>query len=316
MTSDQRVVVTGAAGFLGTHVCRRLVARGERVTGIDNLSTGHIDNLASLAGQPGFEFLCGDVTEPLALDGLVRAVVHLACPASPVAFAAMPLATLRAGSVGTLNALDLARAKDARFLLASSSEVYGDPQVHPQEEGYRGNVDPTGPRSVYDEAKRFGEAAAAAYRRAHGVDTAIMRPFNAYGPGMQPSDGRVVAAFCAAALRGQPLRLHGDGTQTRSLCYVDDLIDGLLAMLDSDEPGPVNLGSPDEITMRELASKITEAAGGGEIEFVAARQQDIAVRCPDISRARELLGWQPVTPLEVGLARTLAWMRYRLAEAG
>lgn len=318
MTSKQCIVVTGAAGFLGSHLCRALVRRGERVAGVDNLSTGHMDNLADLAGVPGFELLRGDVTRPLTLvtDGPVRAVVHLACPASPLAFLARPVETLRVGSAGTLNALDLARSHGARFLLASSSEVYGDPQVHPQEESYRGNVDPTAPRSVYDEAKRFSEAATMAYRRHYGLDTAIVRPFNAYGPCMQPDDGRVVAAFCAAAMRGQPLQLHGDGKQTRSLCYVDDMIGGLLAMLISDEPGPINLGSCDEITMRELAEQIIEAAGSGEIEFMPARDQDVAVRCPDITRAHELLDWQPKVPLRVGLARTVAWMRDRLATGG
>ena len=311
----RRVVVTGAAGFLGSHLCRALLGRGEQVVGIDNLSTGRQAGIADLMEHPSFSLLRADVSEPFAIDGPVTAVLHLACPASPTAFSRMPVETLRAGSVGTLNALELARANGARVLVASSSEVYGDPQVHPQEESYRGNVDPVGPRSMYDEAKRFSEAAATAYRGHFGVDTAIVRPFNVYGPGMWPDDGRAVAAFCAAALRGETLKLHGDGKQTRSLCYVDDLIRGLLAMLDSTEPGPLNLGSENEITMRELAEQIIHAAGAGRIDFLPAREQDVRGRRPDISRARRLLGWQPTTSLQEGLAHTISWMRRQLQEA-
>lgn len=311
----RRVVVTGAAGFLGSHLCRALLGRGEQVVGIDNLSTGRQAGIADLMEHPSFSLLRADVSEPFAIDGPVTAVLHLACPASPTAFSRMPVETLRAGSVGTLNALELARANGARVLVASSSEVYGDPQVHPQEESYRGNVDPVGPRSMYDEAKRFSEAAATAYRGHFGVDTAIVRPFNVYGPGMWPDDGRAVAAFCAAALRGETLKLHGDGKQTRSLCYVDDLIRGLLAMLDSTEPGPLNLGSENEITMRELAEQIIHAAGAGKIDFLPAREQDVRGRRPDISRARRLLGWQPTTSLQEGLAHTISWMRRQLQEA-
>jgi nucleoside-diphosphate-sugar epimerase len=306
------MVVTGAAGFLGSRLCRRLLDRGDRVIGIDNMSTGRPASLADIADHPNLTLVQADVSESLDVDTPVRAVIHLACPASPTAFMKMPIETLRVGSFGTLNALTLAHANSARFLFASSSEVYGDPQVHPQEESYRGNVDPTGPRSVYDEAKRFGEAATSAYRRTFGTNTAIVRPFNAYGPGMWPDDGRVVAAFCAAALRGQPLKLHGDGKQTRSLCFADDLVGGLIALLDSDEAGPLNIGSEDEITMRELAEQIIAATGTGRIEFLPAREQDVSVRCPDISRARRLLNWQPTTSLQSGLAQTVAWMRSHL----
>jgi nucleoside-diphosphate-sugar epimerase len=306
------MVVTGAAGFLGSRLCRRLLDRGDRVIGIDNMSTGRPASLADITGHPNLTLVQADVSESLDVDAPVKAVIHLACPASPIAFMKMPIETLRVGSFGTLNALALAHANSARFLFASSSEVYGDPQVHPQEESYRGNVDPTGPRSVYDEAKRFGEAATSAYRRTFGTNTAIVRPFNAYGPGMWPDDGRVVAAFCAAALRGQPLKLHGDGKQTRSLCFADDLVGGLIELLDSDEAGPLNIGSEDEITMRELAEQIIAATGTGRIEFLPAREQDVSVRCPDISRARRLLNWQPTTSLQSGLAQTVAWMRSHL----
>ncbi|HEY7143332.1 MAG TPA: NAD-dependent epimerase/dehydratase family protein [Streptosporangiaceae bacterium] len=310
--NDGSIVITGAAGFLGSHLCRALLDRGERIIGVDNMSTGRPASLAGIADSPGLTLMEGDVSESLNVDTPVKAVVHLACPASPTAFMRMPIDTLRVGSLGTLNALALAHANDARFLFASSSEVYGDPLVHPQDESYRGNVDPTGPRSVYDEAKRFGEAATTAYRRTFGTATAIVRPFNVYGPGMWPDDGRVVAAFCAAALRGQPLKLHGDGKQTRSLCYVDDLIGGLIALLDSDEAGPLNLGSEDEITMLDLAERIIAAAGTGRIEFLPPREQDVSVRRPDTSRARRLLSWQPTTSLRSGLAQTIAWMRSNL----
>jgi len=309
------VVVTGAAGFLGSYLCRVLLDRGERVTGIDNMSTGHLANLEDLLPRPEFSLVNADVSNSVAVDGPVTAVVHLACPASPVAFLKMPIETMRVGSAGTLNALELARANKARFLLASSSEVYGDPQVHPQVESYRGNVDPTGPRAVYDEAKRFGEAATAAYRRYFDVDTCIIRPFNVYGPGMWPNDGRVIAAFGAAALRGEQLELHGDGSQTRSFCYVDDFITGLLAVLDSSEAGPFNLGSEDEISMRQLAEHIIAATGSGEIKLLPGREQDVNVRRPDISRARQVLHWQPSTPLNEGIARTIEWMRPRVKGA-
>lgn len=311
------VVITGAAGFLGSHLCKFLLDRGEQVTGLDNLSTGRRTNLEDQMSRPGFKLVDADVSVSIPVEGPIGAVVHLACPGSPVAFLKrIPIETLRVGSAGTLNALELARAHGARFLLASSSEVYGDPLQHPQDENYRGNVDPIGPRAVYDEAKRFSEAATAAFRRHFDLDTAIIRPFNVYGPGMWPDDGRVVAAFCGAALRGEPLQLHGDGKQTRSMCYVDDFITGLVAVLDSGEPGPFNIGSEDEITMRELAEQIMQAAaGGGEIKYLPAREQDVTVRRPDISRARRQLGWQPTTPLNVGIARTIEWMRPRVQRA-
>ncbi|GAA0411009.1 dTDP-glucose 4,6-dehydratase [Acrocarpospora corrugata] len=316
MTSSQpegRIVVTGGAGFIGAHLCSALLARGDRVTAVDNLLTGRSAALDLLRQSEGFAFVEHDVTEPLELEGPVRAVVHLAGLASPVAFFAMPLETLRVGSIGTLNVLELARAKEARFILASSSEVYGDPEQHPQKETYRGNVDPVGPRSAYDESKRFSEAATVAYRRHHGLDTGIVRPFNVYGPGMWPDDGRIVAAFSAAAIRGEPLRLHGDGKQTRSLCYVGDFVQGLIKMLDSDLAGPVNLGSADEASVREIAELVVEISGTGKLEFLPARDQDVNLRRPDLTRAREDLDWEATTSLRDGLAQTVAWMREQLA---
>jgi dTDP-glucose 4,6-dehydratase len=307
-------VVTGGAGFLGAHVCAALLDRGTPVMAVDDLSTGREAALAGLSGREGFSFLQHDVTEPLPIDGDVGAVIHLACPASPVWFLPRPVRTVRTGALGTLHALELAHRAQARFVLASSSEVYGDPQVHPQAEDYHGNVDPIGPRSAYDEGKRFGEAATFAYQREHGLDVAVVRPFNVYGPGMWPDDGRVIAAFCAAALRDEALPLNGDGSQTRSLCYVSDFVDGLLAVLDSGETGPFNLGSEHEITMRHLAETIIELSGTGKIEFRPARASEPAVRRPDASKARRVLGWSADTPLNAGLARTLDWMRDRLAD--
>lgn len=305
---SKTTVVTGGAGFIGSHLCRALLERGEQVTAIDNLCTGRLANIANLMAHPRFAFLQQDVT--YGLDAChVSTIVHLASPASPTAYGRLPVETLRAGSLGALHALELARSHGSRIVVVSSSEVYGDPQVHPQPEDYRGSVDPIGPRSCYDEAKRFAEAAAVAYRRTHEVDAGIVRPFNIYGPGMWPGDGRVVPEFCAAALRGQTLHLHNGGTQTRSLLYVDDAVNGLLKLLDSDVFGPINLGSEDEVTIRALAETIVELAGSGDLDIAPGRNQDVTVRRADVTRARTVLGWEATTPLREGLARTLAWMR-------
>jgi len=302
-----RVVVAGGAGFLGSHLCDRLVGRGDDVVCLDDLSTGRAQNVAHLDG-PRFSLRQVDVTGPFELEGPVDAVLHLASPASPPAYLARPLETLAAGSEGTRRLLELAGAHGARFLLASTSEVYGDPAVHPQVETYRGNVDPVGPRSVYDEAKRFAEALTMAAHRARGVDVAIARIFNTYGPRLDPSDGRVVSNFVVQALAGLPLTVYGDGSQTRSLCYVDDEVGGLLALLDSTETGPMNLGNPDERTVLELAHCVLEATGSSsEVCFGALPVDDPVRRCPDISRARAALGWVPTTPLAAGLARTVEY---------
>jgi dTDP-glucose 4,6-dehydratase len=304
------VVVTGGAGFLGSHVCDRLLADGRRVVCVDDLSTGGEANLADAVGRPGFTWLRADVAGEWTVDEPVAAVLHLACPASPVDYTELPLETLRAGSLGTMNALEVARRHRARFVLASSSEVYGDPSVHPQVEDYRGNVDPVGPRSMYDEAKRFGEAVTAAHARA-GADTGIVRIFNTYGPRLRPDDGRVVPAFIGQALSGSPFTVAGDGRQTRSLCYVDDTVEALVRMAAPGAPsGPLNIGNPRELTVRELASVVAEVASvPDEVTHVARPPHDPQVRCPDITRARTELGWAPTVSLEEGLARTLSWFR-------
>jgi dTDP-glucose 4,6-dehydratase len=305
-----RVVVTGGAGFLGSHLCQRLLDSGHDVLCIDNFLTGSARNVEHLQGRPGFVLSEWDVSEPIEVAGPVDAVLHLASPASPVDYLRFPVETLRAGSVGTLNALELAAAKHARFVLASTSESYGDPLVHPQPETYWGNVNPVGPRSVYDEAKRFGEAATTGYRGSRGVNTAIVRIFNTFGPRMRPDDGRAIPTFVDQALTGQPLTVAGDGSQTRSLCYVDDLVEGLTRMLHSDHAGPVNLGNPREMTMLELARTIRALTGSeSDITFVPRPVDDPAVRRPDITLARAALGWEPRVDLEDGLLRTIAWFR-------
>jgi dTDP-glucose 4,6-dehydratase len=307
-----RVVVAGGAGFLGSHLCDRLVDRGDDVVCVDDLSTGSRDNVAHLDER--FSLVVADVSRTLDVEGAVDAVCHLASPASPPAYLARPLETLAAGSDGTRCLLELAERNGARFLLASTSEVYGDPEVHPQTERYRGNVDPVGPRSVYDEAKRYAEALTMATYRARGVDVGIARIFNTYGPRLAPGDGRVVSNFCVQALRGEPLTVYGDGTQTRSLCYVDDQVDGLLALLDSDVTGPVNIGNPDERTVNELARLVIESTGSqSAIEHRPLPADDPRRRCPDITLARELLGWAPSVPLDLGLARTVEWFRSKAA---
>ena len=305
-----RVVVTGGAGFLGSHVCELLLDRGDEVVAIDNLCTGTVDNIAHLEGRDGFQFLRHDVSQSFDVPGRVDAVMHLASPASPVDYLAQPIATLKVGSLGTLNTLGLARVNEARYLFASTSEVYGDPAVHPQAEDYWGNVNPIGVRSVYDEAKRFGEAVTMAYHREHGIDVRISRTFNTYGPRMRPDDGRVVSNFIVQALAGKPLTIYGDGSQTRSFCYVDDQVRGLVALLDSDYVGPVNIGNPDEFTVRELAVAVLELTGSAsELVFKPLPQDDPTRRRPDISLAAEVMGWKPEITLREGLNRTIPWFQ-------
>jgi dTDP-glucose 4,6-dehydratase len=298
-------VVTGGAGFLGSHLCDALIARDFRVFCIDNLDTGSLQNVEHLRGE-GFTFVHQDVTSHVEIAEPVDVVYHMASPASPIDYARLPLQTLKVGSYGTHNALGLAKFKRARFLIASTSEVYGDPQVHPQPETYWGNVNPIGPRGVYDEAKRYSEAMTMAYHRQQGVDTCIARIFNTYGPRMRPNDGRAVPTFVRQALEGKPLTVFGDGSQTRSFCYVDDLIRGLIALAESGEHLPVNLGNPNEFTMNELAETVIRVTGSkSEIVHEALPVDDPQVRQPDITRARQLLRWQPEIQLEEGLRRML-----------
>jgi len=306
----RRAVVTGGAGFLGSHLCERLLAEGFAVVCVDNFLTGNPDNVVHLQANARFSLVVADVTEFLRIPGRVDAVFHLASPASPLDYLELPIETMKVGSIGTLNALGLARAKGARFLLASTSESYGDPLVHPQPESYWGNVNPIGPRSVYDEAKRFGEALTMAYRRRHGVDAAIIRIFNTYGPRMRPNDGRAIPTFVSQALRGEPITVAGDGSQTRSICFVDDLIEGMWRLWSSDLAGPVNIGNPYELSMLELATWIRDLSGStSQITFVPRPQDDPEVRRPDISIAREHLGWEPRVAPDRGLEATVAWFR-------
>jgi dTDP-glucose 4,6-dehydratase len=310
-----RVVVAGGAGFLGSHLCDFLVARGDTVVCMDDLSTGTRDNIAHLLGDERFSLVVTDVSEKVELEdeSKIDAVCHLASPASPPAYLARPFDTLAVGSEGTRRLLELARAHDARFLMASTSEVYGDPEVHPQVESYRGNVDPTGPRSVYDEAKRFAESLTMAMHRTHGVDVGIVRIFNTYGPRLSPGDGRVVSNFVVQALRGDPLTVYGDGSQTRSLCYVEDEIRGLVALLDSSLTGPVNIGNPDERTMLDLARFVLEVTGSpSEIVFGPRPTDDPTRRCPDITLARTELGWSPTIGLRDGIERTIEYFRAKV----
>ncbi|NUN97328.1 MAG: SDR family oxidoreductase [Candidatus Omnitrophica bacterium] len=305
--SNQRVVITGGAGFLGSHLTETLLARGDEVIVLDNFITGNPDNLAQLP-QERLTIIKQDVTTFLAIDGQVDIVFHFASPASPIDYLRYPIQTLKVGSLGTHNALGVAKAKGARFVLASTSEVYGDPLIHPQPEDYWGHVNPVGPRGVYDEAKRFAEAMAMAYHRTHGVETRIVRIFNTYGPRMRLHDGRVVPAFISQALKGEPLTVFGDGRQTRSFCYVSDLIDGILRLAASDHVGPVNIGNPDEFTILELAQIVSELAGIPlRIEHSDLPVDDPKQRQPDIRRARALLSWEPKVPLREGLSRTLDW---------
>src|SRR5467141_137751 len=305
-----RAVVSGGAGFIGSHLCETLLESGMRVVALDNLLTGSPDNVRSLLDHPDFEFRKANVNDEVVVDGDVRYVLHFASPASPPQYDANPIHTLKVGTLGTMNMLGLARAKGATFLLASTSEVYGDPLVHPQPETYWGNVNPIGPRGCYDEAKRCAEAFAMAYHRAHGVDTRIIRIFNTHGPRMQVSDGRAVPNFMAQALRGEPLTVYGDGKQTRSLCYVSDLIRGVLAALDRGDELPVNLGNPQEVSVLELAEMIIKLAGSkSTIEHRDLPVDDPKQRRPDITRAKKILGWQPEVGLEDGLGRTLEYFR-------
>ena len=308
--TGRRVVVTGGAGFLGSHLCRELMARGDEVVAVDNLLTGRRENLDDLFGRPGFMFQLHDVSNFVHVAGPVDAVLHFASPASPVDYLLHPIPTLKVGSLGTHNTLGLALHKGARYLLASTSEVYGDPLVHPQTEDYWGNVNPIGPRGVYDEAKRFAEAMATAYQRYHGLDVRIVRIFNTYGPRMRPDDGRAVSNFLTQALDGKPLTIYGDGSQTRSFCYVDDLVRGLLGLLDSDHVGPMNIGNPDEYTLLQLAEAVLETTGSSsELVFEPLPVDDPKVRRPDIGLARRVLGWEPEVDLLQGLARTADWFR-------
>jgi len=309
MTSNHgRVVVTGGAGFLGSHLCRELLDAGNEVIAIDNLITGSLDNVSELSARDGFSFVEHDVSNHIDVPGQVDAVLHFASPASPRDYLEHPIKTLKVGSLGTHNTLGLAKDKGARYFLASTSEVYGDPLEHPQKETYWGHVNPIGPRGVYDEAKRFAEAMTMAYHRSHGVDVRIVRIFNTYGERMRPLDGRVVSNFIVQALAGKPLTVYGDGSQTRSFCYVDDEIRGLLLLLDSDYVGPVNVGNPDEFTVLELAEIVLEVTRSpSEIVFEALPVDDPAQRRPDITLAREVLGWEPTVDVRTGVARTAEW---------
>jgi dTDP-glucose 4,6-dehydratase len=313
----KRVVVTGGAGFLGSHLCERLVADGVDVVCVDNLLTGHLENVAHLMSSEHFTLLRTNVSEPFDVDGPVDAVLHFASPASPPDYQAHPVETLKVGSAGTFVTLDLALAKGARYMIASTSEVYGDPLISPQDESYWGNVNPIGERSMYDEAKRFSEAATMTYHRTLGLDVRVLRIFNVYGPRLRV-DGRVVSNFVHQALTGQPLTLFGDGSQTRSFCYVEDEVEGIVRFLRNDDViGPMNIGNPHEFTVRELAELVVELTGSSsELQFRPLPSDDPKQRRPDISLAREVLGWEPVVPLREGLTRTIAWYREELAARG
>lgn len=312
-----RVLITGGAGFLGSHLCDYFLSQGHEVIAMDNLLTGNTGNIEHLAGQDHFLFIKHDVTNYIFIEGHLDAVLHFASPASPIDYLELPIPTLKVGALGTHKALGLAKEKNARFLLASTSEVYGDPLIHPQTEDYWGNVNPIGPRGVYDEAKRFAEAMTMAYHRYHGVDTRIVRIFNTFGPRMRLNDGRVVPNFIAQALRGEPLTVFGDGSQTRSFCYVADTVEGIYRLLMSDETDPVNIGNPSEMTILQFAHKIIELTGSSSpITFVQPKdvriKDDPKVRQPDIGKARRVLDWEPKVSLEEGLGKTIAWFRERV----
>jgi dTDP-glucose 4,6-dehydratase len=313
-----RVLITGGAGFLGSHLSDRFLAEGHSVIAMDNLITGNADNIAHLFGHERFRFMKHDVTDYIYVDGPLDAVLHFASPASPVDYLELPIQTLKVGALGTHKALGLAKEKHARFLLASTSEVYGDPQIHPQSESYYGHVNPIGPRGVYDEAKRFAEAMTMAYHRSHGVETRIVRIFNTYGPRMRLRDGRVVPNFIQQALRGEPLTVYGDGSQTRSFQYVDDLVEGVYRLLLSDQVEPVNIGNPQERTILQFAEVINELTGNtaGIVRRDMRTQDDPQVRQPDITRARTVLGWEPQIDVYEGLNRTIPWFRQELQKRG
>ncbi|QXJ19488.1 GDP-mannose 4,6-dehydratase [Actinomadura graeca] len=312
----RRAVVTGGSGFLGSHLCEALLARGISVVCLDNLLTGTSRNIAHLTGRRDFRFVRRDLTEPVHVPGEVGYVFHLASAASPADYLRLPIQTLEVGSQGTRNALELAEEKGARFVLASTSEVYGDPLVHPQPETYWGNVNPVGPRSVYDEAKRFGEALTSAFRHSRGLDAAIVRIFNTYGPRMRPDDGRAIPTFLRQALTGEDLTVTGDGSQTRSICHVDDTVRGIVALAMSRHPGPVNIGSPYELSMADLAELVVELTGSpSRIRFVERPEDDPRVRRPDTTLARELLGWSPRITVEEGLRGTIDWFEQELVVA-
>lgn len=307
-TEFSRAVVTGGAGFLGSHLCEQLLRRGVSVVCLDNFLTSAPRNLTHLIDDPNFHMIDCDVTNLVHVPGPVDLVLHLASAASPADYLRLPVETLKVGSLGTLHALDLARENNARFVLASTSEVYGDPLEHPQRESYWGNVNPVGPRSVYDESKRYAEALTTAYRDARGVDTGIVRIFNSYGPRMRPDDGRAIPTFIRQSLTGEPLTVTGDGNQTRSMCYADDTISGIIALAESGTPGPINIGSSEELSMLQLAALIRELTGSSSpIRHIDRPVDDPTVRCPDTTLARELLGWRPCVPIRDGLSRTIDW---------
>ena len=313
--SLSRILVTGGAGFIGSHLCRRLIAEGCEVLAYDNLLTGRVENVVDLLGHERFSFLHYDVTNYLHVDGPLDAILHFASPASPADFERLPIQILKVGSLGTHKALGLAKAKGARFLLASTSECYGDPEVNPQPESYWGNVNPIGIRGVYDEAKRFAEAMTMAYHRHHGVDVRIVRIFNTFGPRMQVDDGRAIPNFFRQALRGEDVTLFGDGSQTRSFCYVDDLVEGILRLLRSDYVGPVNIGNPQEMSLREMAETVVKLCRSkSQLVYRPLPPDDPTKRQPDLTKARTLLGWEPEIPLATGLARTADYFRHVLAD--
>jgi dTDP-glucose 4,6-dehydratase len=305
-----RAVVTGGAGFLGSHLCERLLADGAEVVCLDNFLTGSPANVEHLMGRDGFRLVRADVTDYVHVVGPVDYVLHFASPASPIDYLQLPIETMKVGSIGTMHTLGLAKEKGARFLIASTSETYGDPKVHPQPESYWGHVNPVGPRGVYDEAKRFAEAMTMAYRRHHDVDTAIVRIFNTHGPRMRPNDGRAIPTFVRQALGGEPITVAGDGSQTRSIQYVDDLVEGVLRLVRSTHPGPMNIGNPQEVSMLDLATTVRDLCGSSsEIAFVPRPEDDPTVRQPDITLARNELGWEPTVDLATGLDRTITWFR-------
>ncbi|MDR0993480.1 MAG: SDR family oxidoreductase [Verrucomicrobiota bacterium] len=308
MTSSPTTLITGGAGFLGSHLCDRLLAEGHRVIAMDNLITGNLDNIAHLRSRTDFEFIHHNVCNHIDLSAPVDYIFHFASPASPIDYLELPIQTLKVGSLGTHNVLGLAKAKGARLLLASTSEVYGDPLVHPQVETYWGNVNPIGPRGVYDEAKRFAEAIVMAYHRYHGLETRIVRIFNTYGPRMRPNDGRIVPAFCCQALKREPMTVFGDGSQTRSFCYVADLVEGIYRLMMSNYSEPVNIGNPRELTVLDFAEKIRTLTGStSPIEFRPLPVDDPKIRQPAIAKAKELLNWEPQMPLEKGLEQTIEY---------